>query len=94
MRTILRRGSTSFGYVSGVGDAMGYVPAGLMAGQLAAVVSKYLTNHPEKWSEPAVDLVIKALQEAFPLKRREMTMKTVALVNNKGGGGEDNVRPR
>ena len=39
-----------------------------MAGQLAAVVSKYLTNHPEKWSEPAVDLVIKALQEAFPLK--------------------------
>jgi hypothetical protein len=48
---------------------MGYVPAGLMVGQLAAVVSKYLKNHPEKRSEPAVDLVIKALKEAFPLKR-------------------------
>jgi len=48
---------------------MGYVPAGLMVGQLAAVVSKYLKNRPEKWSEPAVDLVIKASQEGFPLKR-------------------------
>jgi hypothetical protein len=57
------------GYVSGVGDAMGYVPAGLMVGQLVAVVSKYHKNRPEKWSEPAVDVVIKASQEGFPLKR-------------------------
>lgn len=63
MRTKLRAGQY-LGCVSG--DAMGYVPAGLMVGQVAAVVSKYLKNRPEKWSEPAVDVVIK--EEGFPFE--------------------------
>jgi len=37
-------------------------------GQIVAIVSKYLKAHPEEWSEPAAELVVKALQEAFPLK--------------------------
>ena len=64
MRTILERGGTLG--TSGVGDAIWYVPAGLMVGQLAAVVSKYLKNHPERWNEPAVDWRSR-LQEGFPL---------------------------
>jgi hypothetical protein len=35
-------------------------------GQIAAVVSKYLKNHPDKLSDPAASLVMKALGEAFP----------------------------
>jgi hypothetical protein len=57
------------GYISGVADAthsLYNVPSGVTYGQLSAIVSKYLKNHPEKWNKPAVDLVIFALQEAFP----------------------------
>ncbi len=59
-------------YVLGVCDATNFVynlPARASVGQIAAVVSKYLKNHPDEWSEPAAVLVVKALSEAFPLKK-------------------------
>ncbi|MCG6533887.1 MAG: hypothetical protein L7F78_04190 [Syntrophales bacterium LBB04] len=60
------------GYILGVCDAMARAydaPNNANVGQIVAVVTKYVRDHPEKWNEPAADLVIKALQEAFPLKR-------------------------
>jgi len=45
------------------------IPDGATKEQIVAVVSKYLKGHPEKWSEFAAILVIKALMEAFPLKQ-------------------------
>jgi hypothetical protein len=57
------------GYVMGVCDATTEpfnAPTSVTKGQICAVVSKYLKNHPERWSEPAAFLVIKVLQEAFP----------------------------
>jgi len=42
------------------------VPAGVTMDQIAAVVLKYLTNHPEKWQYSAVGLTNEALAEAFP----------------------------
>jgi hypothetical protein len=59
-------------YILGVCDAtrlLYNIPEKATIGQIAAIVSKYLKDHPEKWGEPASDLVIKALQEAFPLKK-------------------------
>jgi hypothetical protein len=58
-------------YIHGVCDATRYtynIPDSVTLGQLVAVVSKYLKNHPEEWNDPAVVLVIKALKETFPLK--------------------------
>lgn len=58
-------------YILGVYDAtefLYHVPDRVPKGQIVAVVSKYLKNNPEKWGESASSLVIKALQEAFPLK--------------------------
>jgi hypothetical protein len=60
------------GYVSGVYDAtqdLYNIPVSPSRRQINAVVTKYLKNHPEKWSESAANLVIKALKEAFPLKK-------------------------
>jgi hypothetical protein len=56
-------------YVIGVFDATtsSYnLPAQATTGQVIAVVSKYLKDHPEDWSKSAADLVMKALREAFP----------------------------
>jgi Rap1a immunity proteins len=33
---------------------------------LSAVSAKYIREHPEKWREPALDLVLVPLAEAFP----------------------------
>ena len=59
------------GYILGVYDTTKFLystPDNVTAGQIMAIVSKYLKNNPEKWGEPAYSLVINALQEAFPLK--------------------------
>jgi hypothetical protein len=32
---------------------------------ICAIVSRYLTRHPERWNEPAFDLVIAALKQSF-----------------------------
>ncbi len=38
-------------------------------GQAMAIVTKYLKSNPEKWSDPAADLVYLALTAAFPCKK-------------------------
>lgn len=38
-------------------------------GQVTAIVTKYLKSNPEKWSEPATNLVNFALMNAFPCKK-------------------------
>jgi Rap1a immunity proteins len=35
-------------------------------GQINAVVAKFLKVNPERWGEPAVNLILGALQDAFP----------------------------
>lgn len=42
------------------------LPPGTSRTQLAAVISKYLRNHPEKWNNPAPIMVIDALIKSFP----------------------------
>ena len=42
------------------------VPVGITMDQIAAVVLKYLTNHPEKWQYSAVSLTTEAMTDAFP----------------------------
>lgn len=63
---------TYLGYVIGVFDASTYLfgpTVNVTAGQICAIVAKYLKANPEKWNEPASDLIIKALKEAFPLNK-------------------------
>lgn len=57
------------GYVMGFYDATWFFyadPQNVTEGQVAAVVAEFLNRHPEKWNRPAWDLVMEALQEAFP----------------------------
>lgn len=59
-------------YILGVCDATDILynlPAQATKGQVISVVSNYLKNHPEQWGESAVVLVVRALKEAFPLKK-------------------------
>jgi hypothetical protein len=59
-------------YVVGVCDSsfVEYsMPVGITRDQLAEVVSKYLKENPERWSNPATFLVDKALRKAFPKSR-------------------------
>jgi hypothetical protein len=63
------------GYVSGIVDAfhsefLFNPPYGSTVGQLCSVVGKWLDNHPEEWNKPAGELVTKALQSAFLLKKK------------------------
>jgi hypothetical protein len=60
------------GYVTGVYDATRFqysYPPNVTRGQLCAIVAKYLKEHPERWNQPASDLVIEALKQAFPKER-------------------------
>lgn len=59
------------GFIIGVHDATWSeyaTPKNATIGQIIEVVSKYLKEHPERWSEPAYWLVRDALEEAFPKK--------------------------
>ncbi len=58
-------------YIIGVYDATSYAynaPQSLTKGQVMAIVTGYLMQHSEQWSDPASLLVIRALKEAFPKK--------------------------
>jgi hypothetical protein len=46
------------------------IPMGATAGQLVAVTRKYLREYPERWNEPASQLVIAALTAAFPCAKK------------------------
>lgn len=58
------------GYVSGVGELGANIlfclKPSVTRGQAAAIVAKYLRNHPESWQEEASTLVVAALEESFP----------------------------
>ena len=61
------------GYVIGVFDATEHLyglPYRVTKDQVTAIVGKYLDAHPEKWSEKDSDLVIEALIQAFPHKKK------------------------
>lgn len=69
------------GYVVGVFESLDGIPIvgigqlwkepeGATIGQICSIVSKYISNHPERWNKNASNLVIDALAEAFPLKRK------------------------
>jgi hypothetical protein len=62
------------GYIAGVYDATDWqydTPDQVTVGQVVAVVSKFLKENHERWSEPAADLVMDALKKAFPLKEKK-----------------------
>lgn len=62
------------GFVVGVHDVLDGVlfctPSNASVGQVTAVVTQYLKANPAKWSESATTLVIGALAEAFPCKKK------------------------
>lgn len=67
------RSGVVLGYVTGVVDANApvlCVPSGVSAGQLVAVVRKYLAANPEIWNLPADVVVTLALGEAFPCPKK------------------------
>jgi len=63
------------GYVAGVCDVCNRwlftTPEGTTQGQLCAVVGKWLEEHPQRWHEPAMPMVIEALQASFPYQRKK-----------------------
>jgi len=57
------------GYVAGISDAYNDLickPENTQLGQLWGVVAKYLKAHPERWNRPASELILVALQDAYP----------------------------
>jgi len=67
--TNLHKAGEYLGYVMGFYDATWFFYAdvrNITPERVAAVVAKFLNQHPEKWNRPAWDLVMEALKEAFP----------------------------
>ena len=57
------------GFVMGVWNTANYyyvTPGGITGAQMFHVVGKYLEEHPQRWHESAVILVVDALNQAFP----------------------------
>lgn len=64
--------SRFMGYVTGVSDSLGgsiCVPENVTVGQLGAVVTKYLNDHPDQWHLAGSHLVAKALEATFPCQQ-------------------------
>ena len=67
---LLSDAQAAMGYVRGVSDALAIglpscQPLNASPGQKMAIVRKFLQEHPENWSEPAVTIVLTALKSAF-----------------------------
>ena len=57
------------GYIVGVYDATALeycTPSDFTSHQLMAIVAKYIEDNPQSWSEPASNLVKRAIKSAFP----------------------------
>lgn len=70
-----RKSGRLSGYIVGIAEGHdgtpGFcLPEGVTVGQLVAVVSRSVQARPERWNEPAWDLVYDALKKAFPCKAR------------------------
>lgn len=68
-------GGVGIGYVQGIADAtegtsIACIPSSVTAGQVEKIVQKYLAAHPELLHQRASFLVIDALSEAFPCKKK------------------------
>jgi len=62
------------GYILGIHDAYNeelFDSKNAILGQLRDIVFKYLKSNPKERHELAGDIVIKALQEAFPIKNKK-----------------------
>jgi hypothetical protein len=59
------------GFVRGVSDSheSDYCPTHVQVLQVYTSVVKYLNDHPEEWSKPAHELVVRALKQAFPCRK-------------------------
>ena len=75
--------SACIGYIVGVSDALisnlirdtnapvkACIPYSVKGGDRAAVVVKWLNRHTKELRQPAATLVVRALSEAFPCRRR------------------------
>ena len=62
------------GYVLGVVDTVSFIficpHDGVKAGQLTAMVKKYLEENPDKWSQSGDKIVINALNPTFPCQKK------------------------
>jgi hypothetical protein len=71
--TDFQAASRASGYVMGVVDAVESIMicpgAGITAGQLTAMVAKYLEENPDKWSQSGDQIVVNALRPTFPCQR-------------------------
>ncbi len=76
------------GYVAGVCDVCNCwlftTPEGTTQGQVCAVVGLWLEKNPQRWHEPAMPLVIQALQEAFPYRRNKRRRVWSAILTFEG----------
>jgi hypothetical protein len=65
----VRNGFTFYGYIEGVLDSVNdkevCVPTTVTIGQVGAMVSKFLDEHPEGWHYNASSVVVVALQSTF-----------------------------
>ena len=62
---------TYFGFIAGVTEStfntgLYCPPNNIENEQNYAIVANYLKKHPEKWTQPAVIIVLQAMKEAFP----------------------------
>jgi hypothetical protein len=58
------------GYVQGVVEATASdysLPNDITADEMCRIVAKFLERHPQRWKEPAPNLIRNALQEAYPV---------------------------
>lgn len=46
------------------------IPDGVLAGQVEAIATKYVKANPESWNSPAAHLIVRALQNVFPCKKK------------------------
>ncbi|WP_409516361.1 Rap1a/Tai family immunity protein [Comamonas sp.] len=64
-----------YGYVKGVIDSLNKIlfciPGAVTGGQIVDVVYNHLQANPKKRHQPAVDLTIEALQDAFPCPAKD-----------------------
>jgi hypothetical protein len=66
--------ASGLGYITGIAETFNVlgllcIPDGVTRGQMQAIVSKYLKEHPEKWNSDANPIVYVALSSAFPCKK-------------------------
>lgn len=46
------------------------IPENVTNEQIYAIVGKFVENHPEKWNMTTIELVVTAVQTAFPEKKK------------------------